>query len=171
MTRMTYILLLALFACEPATEITVAVSDNDYIAGHIGDRAFRLVRENGPAPRPYYQTYNTDSISVERASDVYHLLLLRTDAAVTELIELSIPLDPLYTLPYPIADLRGQLSFADLFEDSTVGCPHVDSSTVLAVPVRITVEDWSNAELTGSFVSLSDQFPGEGEFSYVVDKQ
>ena len=170
MTRITSLLLLALFACEPSTEITVAVSDNDYIAGRIGDRAFRLVREYGPAPQPYYQTYNTDSVSVEQGPDEYYLLLRRTDPGLTEMIELAIPLDPLYADAYPIADLRGRLSFADLFEDSSVGCPHPDSNTVVTVPLRITVNEWTDDALSGTFVSLAEKFPGEGEFAFVVEK-
>ena len=170
MARICYFLLFALLACESTTEESVATFDNDFIAGQIGDRSFRLVRQTGESLFPYYQTYNVDSVSAERAPDLYYLVLQRSNVQVSELIQLSIPLDPLYEAPYPIHSLTGQLSFADLLEDSTLGCPHIDSSSWATVPVSITVDNWANDELTGTFSSLSEQAPGEGEFSFVVRK-
>lgn len=170
MARVLFFLSLALFACEATTETTVAVSDNDFIAGEIGNRSFRFERQAGEWLFPYYQVYNVDSTSAERAPDVYHLILRRSDPGLTQLIELSIPLDPLYTSAYPIGELHGQLAFAGLLDDSTAGCPHIDSSSWTTVPVSITVNDWADDELTGSFTSLSNQEPGQGEFAFVIEK-
>ena len=170
MARILFFLSLALFACESTTETTVAVFDNDFIAGEIGDRTFRFERQAGEWLLPYYQVYNVDSTSAERAPDVYHLILRRSDPGLTQLIELSIPLDPLYTATYPISELNGQLAFAGLLDDSTAGCPHIDSSSWTTVPVSIRVDDWVEDELTGSFTSLSDLAPGEGVFSFVIGK-
>ena len=170
MARILIFLSLALFACEPTTETSEAVFDNDFIAGEIGDRSFRFQRQAGEWLFPYYQAYNVDSTSVERASDVYHLILRRTDPGLTQLVELSIPLDPLHNFPYPIAALNGQLAFAALMDDSSASCPHIDSSSWTTVPVSIRVEDWVEDELTGSFTSLSDLAPGEGVFSFVIGK-
>ena len=170
MARILFFLSLALFACEATTETTVAVSDNDFIAGEIGDRTFRLERQVGEMLFPYYQLYNVDSTSAERAPGMYYMILRRSDPGLTQLIELAIPLDPLYTSPYPIAALNGQLGFAELLDDSTAGCPHIDSSSWTTVPVSIRVDDWEDDELTGTFTSLSESAPGEGVFSFVIDK-
>ena len=163
-------LLCLLLGCENTTESITAVGENDFLRGRIGERTFKLTQSPGAWLNNYYRTYNIDSVSAERDPDQYFLVIRRTDADVTELVELSLPLDPLYTLPYPIASLRGFVSFADLYDDSTLGCPHVDSSSWASVPVNFTIDGWSDDELIGQFTSLSEQVTGEGEFSIVIAK-
>ncbi|MEM9527498.1 MAG: hypothetical protein AAGA31_12860 [Bacteroidota bacterium] len=170
------VLSLCCFTCAEKQEIRFATAENDFISGTFSGQNFNFAGQNNLEALTYY--FVADKITTNNPYPVISfmpgllpeqgLYLGRMDERQKDIVYLKTEDSQLHLQSYPYTASTATLSWAK-FDYSTGGCPHPDLSTAEELPVVLTISEWGEKFLVGSFVGV-DNNETKGTFQVIFPR-
>lgn len=164
------------FACVEKAEVRFATAENDYITGTFAGRNFNFAAQNSLEALTYY--FVEDKITTNNPYPVMSfnpgllpeqgLYLGRMDERQKDIVYLTTEDSQLHLQSYPYTISTATLSWAK-FDYGTGGCPHPDLSTAEELPVLLTITEWGEKFLAGSFIGVEND-DTKGTFQVVFPR-